>query len=120
MGVLNVYHPDIEDFITAKTKQGKFEHFNLSVMVDDYFMNAVEADAEIKLHYPVYDKNGNILKDEAQWRVSKRVKAKDLWNKIMKLAYDNGEPGIFFYDNMNKDNNLHYAENIVCSNPCRL
>lgn len=120
MGVLNVYHPDIESFITAKTQQGKFEHFNLSVMVDDAFMKAVESDSDVFLHFPVYDDNGKIENDKNKWKVYKSVRAKSLWDKIMKLAYDNGEPGIFFYDNMNKDNNLFYAENIVCSNPCRL
>lgn len=118
MGVMNIYHPDIEKFITAKTEQGKFTHFNLSVMVDDNFMHAVENNENVFLHYPVYDENGKILNDESQWKIKTLINAKELWNKIMKLAYDNGEPGIFFYDNMNKDNNLYYTENIVCSNPC--
>ena len=119
MGVLNVYHPDIENFITAKTQKGKFEHFNLSVMVDDAFMKAVESDSDVYLHFPVYDDKGKIENNKNKWKVYKSVRAKSLWDKIMRLAYDNGEPGIFFYDNMNKDNNLFYAQNIVCSNPCR-
>lgn len=118
MGVMNIYHPDIEDFITAKTVSGKFEHFNLSVMVDDAFMKAMQNNQDVYLHYPVYDKAGKILNDESKWTHKKKINAKDLWDKIMHLAYDNGEPGIFFYDNMNNDNNLWYAENIVCSNPC--
>ena len=118
MGVMNVYHPDIDKFITAKAESGKFEHFNLSVMVDDKFMIAAQNNQDIYLHYPVYDDSGNILTDETKWTHKVKVKAADIWNKIMRLAYDNGEPGIFFYDNMNKDNNLWYAENIVCSNPC--
>ena len=48
---------------------------------------------------------------------SKKISAKYLWDEIIKKAYDNGEPGVFFYDNLNKDNNLWYIENIVCSNP---
>lgn len=118
MGVMNIYHPDIEQFITAKTTQGKFEHFNLSVMVDDAFMEAMQNNQDVYLHYPVYDNNGKILNDETKWTHKKKINAKYLWDKIMRLAYDNGEPGIFFYDNMNKDNNLWYTENIVCSNPC--
>lgn len=118
MGVMNIYHPDIEQFITAKTIEGKFTHFNLSVMVDDDFMHAVQEKKKTYLHYPVYTKKGKILKDESKWTTKIEVDAFELWEKIMKLAYDNGEPGIFFYDNMNRDNNLYYCENIVASNPC--
>ena len=118
MGVMNVYHPDIIKFITAKTEKGKFEHFNLSVMVDDNFMIAAQNNQDVYLHYPVYDNTGKILTDETKWTHKAKVNAKEIWDQIMRLAYDNGEPGIFFYDNMNKDNNLWYAENIVCSNPC--
>src|SRR5574344_30759 len=56
MGVLNIYHPDIYDFINAKaTDKTKLTHFNLSVMVDDDFMNAMLNDERVNLHYPVYD-----------------------------------------------------------------
>lgn len=119
MGVLSVYHPDIVEFVTAKSEsRERLKHFNLSVMVDDKFMKAVEDDSEIYLHWPVYDENGIHIEDESKWKVSKKVKAREIWDIIMKNAYDNGEPGIFFYDNMNKDNNLWYKETIVCSNPC--
>lgn len=118
MGVMNIYHPDIEQFITAKTVENKFTHFNLSVMVDDDFIHAVQEKKKTYLHYPVYTKKGKILKDESKWTTKIEVDAFELWEKIMKLAYDNGEPGIFFYDNMNRDNNLYYCENIVASNPC--
>lgn len=119
MGILNVYHPDIYDFISAKSKNAnKLNHFNLSVMIDDEFMKAVENDSDIYLHYPVYTETGDIDRNPSEWTHKKKVKAKELWDSIMKLAYDNGEPGVFFYDNMNKDNNLYYIEKIVCSNPC--
>ena len=118
MGVLNVYHPDIEEFINVKSTSGKLTHFNLSVMVDNAFMQAVENNEYVTLHFPVYDNHGKILKDSTKWKMSKKVSALDIWDKIMRLAYNNGEPGIFFYDNMNSVNNLWYAENIVCSNPC--
>lgn len=118
MGVMSIYAMDIEDFILAKSKDpNKLNHFNLSVMVDDDFMNAVHNEDTVFLHYPVYDDNGLLLKNPEQWKYQKEVNAKELWDLIMKQAYNNGEPGIFFYDNMNRDNNLHYIENIVCSNP---
>lgn len=118
MGVLNVYHPDIETFITAKSYEaGILNHFNLSVMVDDAFMEAALTRKPITLHWPVYDQDGHIEPDPNEWKITKVVNAGDLWDSIMRHAYDNGEPGIFFYDNMNKDNNLWYEESIVCSNP---
>lgn len=119
MGVLNVYHPDIEAFITAKSYEaGILNHFNLSVMVDNKFMEAALARREITLHWPVYDEYGHIEEDEKKWKITRAVNAGDLWDSIMRHAYDNGEPGVFFYDNMNQDNNLWYEESIVCSNPC--
>lgn len=118
MGVMNIYHMDIETFINAKaTDKNKLNHFNLSVMVDDDFISAVKNDEEVYLHHPVYDEEGNIEKDESKWIYKKKISAKKLWDEIIRKAYDNGEPGIFFYDNLNKDNNLHYIEHIVCSNP---
>ena len=119
MGVMNVYHMDIETFINAKASDAsKLNHFNLSVMVDDDFITAVRNDEKIWLHHPVYDKNGRVENNHDNWIYSKEISAKDLWDQIIQKAYDNGEPGIFFYDNLNKDNNLWYIENIVCSNPC--
>lgn len=119
MGVMNVYNMDIEDFITAKSyDQGKLNHFNVSVMVDNDFITAVKNNENVFLHYPVYNNNGEIEKDPDNWIYRKEVSAKSIWDSIMQRAYDNGEPGIFFYDNLNKDNNLWYIENIVCSNPC--
>jgi ribonucleoside-diphosphate reductase alpha chain len=119
MGIMNIYSIDIEDFINAKSTDNKrLEHFNLSVMVDNDFIKAVNNDENIFLHFPVYDANGRILKDESKWIYKKEVKAKYLWDLIIKKAYDNGEPGIFFYDNLNNDNNIWYIENIVATNPC--
>ena len=119
MGVMNVYNMDIEDFITAKSyDEGKLNHFNVSVMVDDDFITAVRNNENVFLHYPVYNDAGEIEKNPDNWIYKKEVSAKEIWNSIMQRAYDNGEPGIFFYDNLNKDNNLWYVENIVCSNPC--
>lgn len=119
MGVMNIYDIDIMDFIDAKAHDtNKLNHFNLSVMVDDDFLEAVKYNNNVWLHHPVYDEYGSIEKDESKWQYKKSVAAKELWDSIIKHAYDNGEPGIFFYDNMNEDNNLWYIEKVVCSNPC--
>lgn len=119
MGVMNVYNLDIENFIEAKAADAnKLNHFNLSVMVDDDFITAVRNDEDIWLHHPVYNDEGKIENDESKWIYKKQVSARVIWDKIMHRAYDNGEPGVFFYDNLNKDNTLWYIENIVCSNPC--
>ena len=119
MGILNVRHPDIYDFIHAKSYEAnKLVHFNVSVMVDDEFMKAVENNEKFTLHYPVYDDKGNIIKDKNKYTYTKEIRALDLWNEIMKKAYDNGEPGIFFYENLNRDNNTYYMENIIATNPC--
>ncbi len=118
MGVLNVYHPDIMEFIDAKSHEaGTLNYFNLSVMVDDKFMRAALAREDITLHWPVYDECGRIEENPENWKVTRTFNAGVLWDAIMRRAYDNGEPGVFFYDNMNKDNNLWYEESIVCSNP---
>ena len=94
MGVLSVYHPDIEEFIYAKSKDEKaLNHFNISVLVDDDFMRAVENDENIYLHWPIFDEhNHKVDKDKWDERCTKEISARELWDKIMKLAYDNGEP----------------------------
>lgn len=119
MGLMSVYSMDIEEFINAKSyDEGKLIHFNVTVLVDDDFMRAVKNDEDIYLHYPVYDENGFILKDESKWKYKKKINAKYLWNLIIQKAYDNGEPGIAFEDTMNRDNNLWYIERITTTNPC--
>lgn len=119
MGVMNIYDMDIEEFITAKSKDpNRLNHFNLSVMVDDDFMKAVQNNKDIYLHFPVYDEKSHIIKDSNKWSQSKKISANYLWDLIMTNAYNNGEPGVFFYDNANNDNNLQYIETICCSNPC--
>ncbi len=119
MGVLNIYHPDIEEFVAAKSyESGTLNHFNLSVMVDNAFMAAALERKNIMLHWPVYDEQGHIEEEPSNWIITKEVNAGDLWDSITLHAYNTGEPGIFFFDNMNQDNNLWYEESIVCSNPC--
>ena len=120
MGMLSVYHPDILEFIHAKSAtEGRLNHFNLSVVVDDAFMRLVIENGQVKLHWPIYDEKGNKLPpDKWDKQFTKLVPARDIWNEIMQMAYDNGEPGVFYEDNANNRNPAWYIERIVCSNPC--
>jgi len=97
-------HPDIEDFITAKSDAARLRMFNVSVLVTDPFMEAVKANGPWDL---VFD-----------GKVYQTVKARDLWNKIMRSTYDYAEPGVIFIDRINKANNLGYCETIAATNPC--
>lgn len=120
MGMLSVYHPDILEFIHAKSAtEGRLNHFNLSVVVDNAFMQLVIDNGQVQLHWPIYDEKGNKLQpDKWDKRFTKLVPARDIWNEIMQMAYDNGEPGVFYEDNANICNPAWYVERIVCSNPC--
>jgi ribonucleoside-diphosphate reductase alpha chain len=118
MGILRIDHPDIEEFIVAKRTKGRWNNFNVSVAVTDAFMTAVRDDREWHLHHPAKPWNTDDKYLSAVGWVYKTVRARALWDKIMQSAYDFAEPGIFFIDNVNKDNNLNYVEHIDCCNPC--
>jgi hypothetical protein len=104
MATLRSDHPDIEAFIDAKREPGRLRNFNLSVLVTDPFMAAVGADASWPL---VFD-----------GRTIRTVRARDLWDRIMRATYDYAEPGVIFIDRINAANNLAYCETIAATNPC--
>ena len=104
MATMRCDHPDIEDFITAKSDAARLRMFNVSVLVTDPFMEAVKANGSWDL---VFD-----------GKVYQTVKARGLWSKIMRSTYDYAEPGVIFIDRINKANNLRYCETIAATNPC--
>jgi len=104
MGTLRCDHPDIEAFIDAKRAPDRLHMFNMSVLVTDDFMQAVESDRSWDL---VFD-----------GQVYKTVPARELWDRIMRATYDGAEPGVIFIDRVNRRNNLAYCEEIFATNPC--
>lgn len=128
MLILNVWHPDIFNFINAKREMGKITNANISVGITDDFMAAVEADAEWELIFPDtlhpdYDRvwDGDIDAWRAAGRpvvVYKRVRAREIWNNIIESAWASAEPGIWFMDRANKMSNSYYFSRLICTNPC--
>jgi len=104
MATLRCDHPDIEAFIEAKQAPGRLRMFNLSVLVTDAFMTAIREDAPWELSF------GGVT-----YRV---LRARELWDKIMRATYAYAEPGVVFIDRINKKNNLWYSEKISATNPC--
>ncbi len=141
MGTFDVSHPDVKDFIRAKREDGRLRQFNLSLLITDGFMQAVERDGDWPLVFPLNAKEkGDVdLSDTAQvlwreWPVQKNyiaredgrvacrvyghIKARHLWDMIMVSTYDYAEPGFILIDRVNEMNNNWWCENIRATNPC--
>ena len=104
MAVMRCDHPDIEAFVEAKSEPGRLRMFNLSVLVSDAFMQAVDENAPWQLSF-----NGTVYHS---------LPARDLWDKIMRATYAYAEPGVIFIDRINRRNPLYYCEEIRATNPC--
>ncbi len=104
MATMRCDHPDIEAFIEAKREPGKLRMFNLSVLVTDAFMTAVKEDAPWELSFA--------------GTTYKVLRARELWDQIMRATYAYAEPGVIFIDRINRRNNLAYCETIAATNPC--
>jgi ribonucleoside-diphosphate reductase alpha chain len=104
MATLRCDHPDIEAFIEAKQDPGRLRMFNLSVLITDAFMRAVKDDTPWELQFA--------------GRTYSSIRARDLWDCIMRATYAFAEPGVIFIDRINQRNNLAYCETIYSTNPC--
>ena len=127
MGVLRVDHPDIEEFITCKTDEDAITNFNISVGITDAFMEAVKEDMEWELVFPdVTSKeyktfDGSIEQAKQAGipiKLHKRVRARELFEKIVHQAHHNGEPGVLFIDAANRSNPVPHLYMLEATNPC--
>ncbi|MCH6485023.1 adenosylcobalamin-dependent ribonucleoside-diphosphate reductase [Pseudoxanthomonas sp. LH2527] len=141
MGTFEISHPDVKDFIRAKREDGRLRQFNLSLLITDGFMEAVDTDADWPLVFPVNIKEkGDIdIEDAAQvvWRewpthknyivrddglvackIYGHIRARHLWDMIMVSTYDYAEPGFILIDRVNEMNNNWWCETIRATNPC--
>ena len=109
MATLRCDHPDIGEFIDAKREPGVLRNFNLSVLVSDAFMRAVDDDAPWRLVFPA---------PPAAAVVARVVSARDLWARLCASAHASAEPGVLFVDRINAWNNLGYCETLSATNPC--
>ncbi len=122
MGVLRIDHPDVFEFITAKRTPGRWNNFNVSVGVSDAFMQALGDDQPWELVHRAKPgarliAQGAFQRADGLW-VYQTLAARELWDTVMRSAYDFAEPGILFLDHINQDNNLRYCESIEATNPC--
>ena len=143
MGTFDIGHPDVLEFIRAKRENGRLRQFNLSLLITDEFMRAVQSDGMWKLAFPLaikeYEADQPDLNDPAKfvWRewpykdgyvaneeglvackIYKTLPARRVWDLIMSSTYDFAEPGFILIDRVNEMNNNWWTENIRATNPC--
>ena len=141
MATFDVSHPDVFDFVKAKREDGRLRQFNLSLLITEEFIEAVRADGNWDLTFPISSKEiegGLDLKGEnVVWkhfptsegyttnkdglvacRIYETIRAQKLWNAIMSSTYDYAEPGFILIDQVNKHNNNWFCEDIRATNPC--
>jgi ribonucleoside-diphosphate reductase alpha chain len=138
MAAFHVSHPDILDFISAKREDGRFRKFNLSILATDDLMDAVTAETEWPLYFPVHPKAFNTLSpekliykpwpitegyntnenDEVACEIVNVIPAVKLWDTVMESTYNFSDPGALFIDEINRMNNNWWCEEIVTTNPC--
>ncbi|WKN22131.1 adenosylcobalamin-dependent ribonucleoside-diphosphate reductase [Azotobacter vinelandii] len=141
MATFDVAHPDVREFIRAKREDGRLRQFNLSLLITDEFMQAVENDAEWPLVFPVHPKEaaeldlgdpnqvlwrdwplheGYPVRDDGKvaCRIYGKVRARHLWDMLMVSTYDFAEPGFILIDRVNQSNNNWWCEEIRATNPC--
>ena len=127
MATLRCDHPDIEEFVTAKQQAGQLRRFNMSVQVSDAFMAAVRSGADWPLLFPAeaFEADGETVMREwpgsdgpVACRILRHVRARELWELILRATYDHAEPGVLFIERINRLNNLWYREHICATNPC--
>ena len=143
MGTFDIHHPDVMDFIRAKREDGRLRQFNLSLLITDEFIEAVKAEADWALSFPMTVKEveeagldlnndssivwrhfpvtgGYVSNDrgEVACRIYKTVPARRLWDMIMASTYDFAEPGFILIDRVNQMNNNWWLEDIRATNPC--
>ena len=127
MGVLRVDHPDVDDFITSKISENAITNFNISVGITDAFMQAVRDDKDWDLIFPdIADPRYRSFRGTLEQardagiplRVYKTVRARDIFDKIVKQAHHNGEPGVLFLDAANRQNPVPHLYPLESTNPC--
>jgi ribonucleoside-diphosphate reductase alpha chain len=106
MGILRVDHPDVLEFIAAKADNKELLNFNISVAVTEEFMNAVERDEDLPLVNP------------HNQQTVRTVKAKEIFNAIVEMAWKTGDPGVVFLDRINRDNPTPHLGDMESTNPC--